>query len=146
MWYGEYKHTLDDKDRFILPAKFRDKIKTFNNNKFYLTRGLDGCLFMFHQDVWQGFEEKLKALPFTKSQSRAFNRMYFSGAQEIAIDGQGRVNLPDYLKEYAKIEKEIVIVGVADRIEIWSKKSWNSFYKLNEGKFEEVAENLFDGQ
>ena len=144
MWYGEYNHTLDEKDRFILPAKFRDKIKAFSSKKFFLTRGLDGCLVMLHQDVWQVQEEKLKNLPFTKAQSRAFNRMYFSGAQEIEIDVQGRVNLPDYLKEFAKINRDIMIVGVSDRIEIWSKKSWEDFYKDNEGKFEETAEKLFE--
>jgi len=144
MWYGEYNHTLDDKDRFILPAKFREKIKALENKKFYLTRGLDGCLFMVHSTVWQGLEEKLKGLSFTKAQSRAFNRMYFSGAQEIEIDGQGRVNVPEYLKEFARIERNIVIVGVSDRIEVWGKKRWEDFYKENEGKFEETAENLFE--
>lgn len=144
MWYGEYNHTLDEKDRFILPAKFRDKIKGFENKKFYLTRGLDGCLFMFHSTVWQGLEEKLKGLPFTKGQSRAFNRMYFSGAQEIEVDAQGRISVPDYLKEFAKIERDIMIIGVADRIEIWGKKSWADYYKQNEEKFEDTAENLFE--
>ena len=99
---------------------------------------------MVHSTVWQGLEEKLKGLSFTKAQSRAFNRMYFSGAQEIEIDGQGRVNVPEYLKEFARIERNIVIVGVSDRIEVWGKKRWEDFYKTNEGKFEETAENLFE--
>lgn len=144
MWYGEYNHTIDEKDRFILPAKFRDKIKNFDSKKFFLTKGLDGCLFMYHQDVWQGQEEKLKNLSFTKAQSRAFNRMYFGGAQEIDIDAQGRISLPDYLKSHAAIDRDIIIIGVSDRIEIWSKKRWEEFYKNNEGKFEETAENLFE--
>lgn len=144
MWYGEYIHTLDEKDRFILPAKFREKIKTLKQKKFYITRGLDGCLFLFHQETWEKLEEKLKSLSFAKQQSRSFSRLYFSGAQEIDIDTQGRVTISVYLKEFAKIQKEIVIIGVADRIEIWSRESWVSFYQENRKKFEEAAENLFE--
>jgi MraZ protein len=99
---------------------------------------------IFHSTVWQGLEEKLKGLSFTKGQSRAFNRMFFSGAQEIDVDGQGRVSVPDYLKEFAKIDRDIMIIGVADRIEVWGKKAWNDYYTQNAGKFEETAEGLFD--
>lgn len=144
MWYGEYIHTLDEKERFILPAKFREKIKTLKQKKFYITRGLDGCLFLFHHETWEKLEEKLKSLSFAKQQSRSFNRLYFSGAQEIDLDTQGRVTIPVYLKEFAKVQKEIVIIGVADRIEIWSRESWNSFYQENRKKFEAAAENLFE--
>lgn len=144
MWYGEYIHTLDEKERFILPAKFREKIRTLKQKKFYITRGLDGCLFLFHQETWEKLEEKLKSLSFAKQQSRSFSRLYFSGAQEIDIDTQGRVTISVYLKEFAKIQKEIVIIGVADRIEIWSRESWVSFYQENRKKFEEAAENLFE--
>ena len=144
MWYGEYVHTLDEKDRFVLPAKFRDKIKTLEHKNFYVTRGLDGCLFMFNEDVWVKLEDKLKEKSFTRQQSRSFNRIYFSGAREVEIDTQGRVSLPDYLKDFAKIKKEIVIIGVADRIEIWDKETWDKFFSENRVKFEEVAENLFE--
>ena len=144
MWYGQYFHTLDDKDRFILPAKFREKIKGLSKKKFYITRGLDNCLFLFDQERWEKVEEKLQALPFTKKQSRDFNRLLFSGAQEIEIDSQGRVSLPGYLKELASIIRDIVIVGIGDRIEIWDKQKWSNFYSDNQGKFEEVAENLFE--
>lgn len=144
MWYGEYSHTLDDKDRFILPAKFRDKLKELSRKKFYITRGLDGCLFLFHQDSWEKLEDKLKNLSFTKQQSRFFNRLYFSGAYEFEVDSQGRVMVPAYLKEYAQIKREIMIVGIADRIEIWDKNLWSKFYEENRKKFEEVAENLFE--
>ncbi|MDD5194356.1 MAG: division/cell wall cluster transcriptional repressor MraZ [Candidatus Omnitrophica bacterium] len=144
MWYGEYQHTLDDKDRFILPAKFRDKIKDVKRQKFYITRGLDGCLFFFASGVWQTLEEKLKANSFAKQQSRSFNRLYFSGAQEVELDSQGRVAIPSYLKEFAQIKKEIVIIGVADRIEIWDKQRWSGFYQENKTKFEAAAENLFE--
>lgn len=143
MWYGTYHHTLDLKERFILPAKFRAKIRTLKKKKFYITRGLDGCLFLFHSDVWYKFEEKLRALPFTKQQSRAFNRVFFSGAQDVEIDSQGRLTLPTYLKEFAKIKREIVIVGITDRIEIWDKEEWEKFYDEHKKKFEKVAEDLF---
>lgn len=145
MWYGEYNHTLDSKDRFILPAKFREKIKTLKKKKFFMTRGLDGCLFLLSETAWRKLEEKLRSLPFTKKQSRFFNRIYFSGASEVDIDSQGRLSLPEYLKEYSNIKREIIIVGVADRIEIWSKDQWGKFYQGNRCKFEEMAENLFEG-
>ncbi|MFH1318791.1 MAG: division/cell wall cluster transcriptional repressor MraZ [Candidatus Omnitrophota bacterium] len=144
MWYGEFSHTLDNKDRFILPAKFREKIKSLKQKKFYITRGLDGCLFLFHQEIWVKLEEKLKSISFAKQQSRSFNRLYFSGAQEIDIDAQGRVGISDYLKEFAHINRDIIIIGVADRIEIWDQDTWNKFYQINRKKFEEAAENLFE--
>mgnify|MGYP000238676083 CR=1 FL=1 len=144
MWYGEYFHSLDSKNRLILPAKFREKIKELKIKKFYITRGLDGCLFVFTYEVWRQLENKLKELFFTKQQSRFFNRIYFSGAQEIEFDSQGRVTLPDYLKDFAGIKKEVVIIGVADRIEIWDKKRWEKFYAENKEKFEEIAEDLIE--
>jgi MraZ protein len=144
MWYGEYTHTLDDKDRFILPAKFRDKIRQLEKKRFFMTLGLDGCLFLFHEEVWEGLEAKLKVLPFTKQQSRFFNRLFFSRAQEVELDSQGRVNIPGYLKEISGIKKEIIIIGVSDRIEVWDKEAWNKFCGDNDGKFEEVSERLFE--
>jgi transcriptional regulator MraZ len=143
MWYGKYIHTLDAKDRFVLPAKFREKIKNLGTKRFYLTRGLDGCLFLFAQDVWYQMEDKLKALSFTKQQSRFFNRLYFSGASELEVDTQGRVTVPDYLKEFSGIAKEVIILGVADRIEIWDKQRWKKFDDDNRKRFEEMAEGLF---
>ncbi len=144
MWYGEYIHTLDNKDRFILPAKFRDKLKTLEEKKLYITRGLDGCLSLYAKKAWKQLEEKLESLSFTKQQSRSFNRLLFSGASEIDVDAQGRIILPEYLKEFAQIKREIVIIGVVNRIEIWDKNSWNKFYQENRKKFEEMAENLFE--
>ncbi len=144
MWYGEYFHSLDSKDRFILPSKFREKVKSLAVKKFYITRGLDGCLFLFTYDVWKENEDKLQSISFTKKQSRFFNRLYFSGATEVEFDSQGRSVVPQYLKEYANISKEIVIAGIADRIEIWAKEKWKSFYEENMEKFEEVAEDLIE--
>ncbi len=143
MWYGEFIHSLDSKDRFVFPAKFRDKMKKLKSKKFYLTRGLEGCLFFFTSQVWNELETKLQSVSFTKEQSRNFNRLYFSGAQEIEIDSQGRLILPGYLKEYAGISKEVVIIGVGDRVEIWDKKRWEDFYARNRQRFEEMAEGLF---
>ncbi len=143
MWYGEYTHTLDSKDRFVFPAKFRDKIKGLKK-KFYITRGLDGCLLLLLEDAWKKLEEKLKSLSFAKQKARFFNRLYFSGAAEIDIDAQGRMTIPDYLKEFAQIKREIVIIGIADKIEIWDKTHWSEFYKENKEKFEEIAEDLFE--
>ena len=89
-------------------------------------------------------EEKLKSLSFTKQQSRHFNRLFFSGACEINVDSQGRIALAGYLKGYANIQREIIIVGVADRMEVWDKKCWNEFYENSKEKFEDIAENLFE--
>jgi len=144
MWYGEFSHTLDKKDRFILPAKFRDKVKSFERRKLYVTRGLEGCLALYAESDWQKLKTKLESLSFTKQQSRFFNRLFFSGASEIDVDSQGRIGIPEYLKEFAKIKREIVIVGVGNRIEVWDKASWDKFYKENRKRFEEMAENLFE--
>ncbi|MCK4916774.1 MAG: division/cell wall cluster transcriptional repressor MraZ [Candidatus Omnitrophica bacterium] len=144
MWYGEYTHTIDEKDRFILPAKFREKIKTLKERNLYITRGLDGCLFLFAEEAWRKLEDKLKSLSFTKQQSRHFNRLYFSGASEVDIDTQGRITITEYLKEFAQIKREIVIIGVSDRIEVWDKLRWNKFFKENQKNFEEMSEDLFE--
>ncbi|MFH1776355.1 MAG: division/cell wall cluster transcriptional repressor MraZ [Candidatus Omnitrophota bacterium] len=142
MFYGEYHHALDRKGRIIIPAKFREVFKEHYIEKFYLTRGLDGCLFVFAEDEWKHQEQKFKALSFTKKEARHFNRIYFSGAVELTCDKQGRILLPQYLKTYAAINKDIVFVGVSDRIEIWSKDKWEEFYENSRTSFEETAEQL----
>jgi len=144
MFYGEYIHTLDRKGRIVLPAHFREVAKANFIEKFFITRGLDGCLFMFSEEEWKLQEQKFKSLPFTKQQARIFNRIYFSGAQEIIPDKQGRILLPLYLKEYAQIKKEVVFVGVANRIELWAKDKWLEFYKNNSQMFEEISEKIME--
>lgn len=144
MFYGEYIHSIDRKGRLILPAKFREAAKTHFVEKFYITRGLDKCLFMFSEEEWRSQESKFKAIPFTKQQARTFNRLYFSGAVEVIPDGQGRILLPQYLKEFAEIKKDVVIVGVSNRIEVWSKDKWSEFYGSSRQSFEEIAEKLMD--
>ena len=144
MFYGEYFHAIDRKGRLILPAKFREVAKTNFVEKFFVTRGLDKCLFMFSEEEWRAQENKFKSVSFTKQQSRTFNRLFFSGAIEILPDKQGRILLPQFLKDFAEIKKEIVIVGVANRVEIWSKDKWQEFYASSRQSFEEIAEKLMD--
>ncbi|MCF7874554.1 MAG: division/cell wall cluster transcriptional repressor MraZ [Candidatus Omnitrophica bacterium] len=143
MWYGQYLHTLDKKDRFVLPVKFREKIKEEENFYFYITRGLDGCLFLYSKEVWKKLEDKLQSLSFTNQKPRFFNRIFFSGASEIEIAPQGRIMLPQNLKQFASIKKEIIITGVGNRIEIWDKDRWDQFYLKNKNNFEKMAEDLF---
>lgn len=144
MFYGEYLHSIDRKDRLILPARFRDTAKNNFIEKFFLTRGLDQCLFMFSEEEWRAQENKFKAIPFTKQEARTFNRLYFSGAVEIIPDRQGRILIPQYLKDFAQIKRDIIIVGVSNRIEIWSKDKWQEFYGNSQKSFETIAEKLMD--
>ncbi len=140
MFMGEYRHNVDTKGRLIIPAKFRDGL----GEVFVLTRGLDQCLFGYPMDEWKMIEEKIKSLPVTKKDARAFARFFFSGATECEIDKQGRINIPQSLLQYSKIEKETVIVGVSNRIEIWSKTIWEEYFAQSEESFNEIAENLVD--
>lgn len=144
MFYGEYQHAIDRKGRLILPAKFREVAKGNFIEKFFVTRGLDKCLFMFSEEEWRNQENKFKSLSFTKQQARTFNRLYFSGAVEVVPDRQGRILLPQYLKDFAEIKKDVVIVGVSNRVEIWAKDKWESFYGSSRQSFEDIAEKLMD--
>ena len=144
MFYGEYLHSIDRKGRLILPAKFREVAKGNFIEKFFVTRGLDRCLFMFSEEEWRAQENKFKAISFTKQQARTFNRLYFSGAVEVLPDRQGRILLPQYLKDFAEIKKEVMIVGVSNRVEIWAKNKWDEFYGNSRQSFEEIAEKLMD--
>ncbi len=145
MFYGEYLHSIDRKGRLILPAKFREVAKANFIEKFFVTRGLDKCLFMFSEEEWRSQEAKFKAISFTKQEARTFNRIYFSGAGEVAPDRQGRILLPQYLKDFADIKKDVVIVGVSNRIEIWAKDKWQEFYGNSRQSFETIAEKLIEG-
>ena len=144
MFYGEYNHNLDQKGRLILPARFRDVCRENGLDKFFLTRGLDKCVFMFSEDEWRRQEQKFKSLSFTKQEARNFNRLFFSGAVDVAPDRQGRFIIPPYLKSYAGIDKETVVIGVSNRIEIWSSAAWASFYENSADSFERIAENMMD--
>ncbi len=142
MFYGEHEHSLDNKGRVIIPAKFREIFKEHYAEKFYLTRGLDQCLFVFTEEAWKIQEKKFRDMPFTKSESRKFNRLYFSGACDVVCDKQGRILIPDYLKSYGAIKQDVVIIGVSDRIEIWAKEKWKEFFEQHKGNFEDLAEKL----
>ncbi|MBA5710154.1 transcriptional regulator MraZ [Bacillus velezensis] len=138
MFMGEYRHTVDAKGRMIVPAKFREGL----GEQFVLTRGLDQCLFGYPMNEWKLIEEKLKALPLTKKDARAFTRFFFSGATECELDKQGRVNIASSLLNYAKLEKECVVIGVSNRIELWSKVIWEQYKEEQEDSFAEIAENM----
>lgn len=138
MFMGEYHHNIDNKGRIIVPAKFRESL----GEEFVLTRGLDQCLFGYPLDEWKQLEEKLKALPLTKKDARAFTRFFFSGATECELDKQGRINIPAPLTSYALLEKECVVLGVSNRIEIWSKPLWEDYFSNSEDSFAEIAENM----
>ncbi|MEK5133944.1 division/cell wall cluster transcriptional repressor MraZ [Bacillus sp. FSL W8-0645] len=138
MFMGEYQHTIDTKGRMIIPAKFRDGLGV----QFVLTRGLDQCLFGYPMSEWKLIEEKLKALPLTKKDARAFTRFFFSGAVECDLDKQGRINIASNLLQYAKLEKECVVIGVSNRIELWSKSIWEQYTEEQEDSFAEIAENM----
>lgn len=138
MFMGEYHHSIDNKGRLIVPSKFRDDL----GEMFIITRGLDQCLFGYPLSEWKLIEEKLKSLPLTKKDARAFTRFFFSGATESELDKQGRINIPAPLMQYAKLEKECVILGVSNRIEIWSKQIWEDYFSQSEESFAEIAENM----
>ena len=144
MFYGQYEHALDAKDRVIIPAKFREIFKENYAEKFYITRGLDRCLFVFTEEDWRNQERKFREQSFTREEARKFNRLYFSGAVDVLCDKQGRVLIPSYLKEYAEIKQDVVIIGVSDRIEIWAKEKWGQFFKNNMDSFESLAEKLIE--
>ncbi len=137
---GEYKHNLDTKGRIIVPSKFRELL----DEQFVITRGLDRCLFAYTQDEWGRIEEKLKTLPLTKKDARKFTRLFFSGATNVEIDKQGRINIPQNLREYAGLSKDCTVIGVSSRIEIWDSAAWEDFYTESEDNFEDIAEDLID--
>ncbi len=138
--YGEYYHTIDEKNRLFIPARLRKAFK--KGEKLVLSKGLDGCLFLFPQDEWKNLEDKAKSLPITARDARAFTRYLFSGASLCIVDSQGRVPFPASLKEYAGISQEVVIIGVSSRIEIWAKQKWEKYCKKTEGKVEDIADKL----
>ncbi|QGH34418.1 division/cell wall cluster transcriptional repressor MraZ [Gracilibacillus salitolerans] len=140
MFMGEYQHNIDTKGRIIVPSKFRDGL----GDQFVVTRGLDQCLFAYPMSEWRQLEEKLKKLPLTKKDARAFTRFFFSGAVECELDKQGRINIPAPLRKYAGIEKECAVIGVSSRVEFWAEDKWNEFVDVSEESFAEIAENMMD--
>lgn len=138
VFLGEYRHSIDDKGRIIIPSKLRNDL----GNNFIITKGLDGCLFIYSQKEWNSIINKYKNLPDTKDK-RSFMRIFLSGASICDYDRQGRINIPPALIKYASIDKECVIVGVFDRLEIWSIESWNAYVDDNSSNLSFIADNLF---
>ncbi len=140
MFIGEYHHNIDEKNRLIIPSKFREELK----DEVIITRGLENCLFLYPKNNWKKIADKLNSLPFTKKDARSFNRFFLSGATSATFDKQGRINISPVLTDYAKLNKECVIIGVGDRLEIWSLAKWNEFFTANEENMSDIAENLFE--
>ena len=140
MFMGEYHHSIDDKGRLIIPAKFRSEL----GDKFIITRGIENCLFAYPEKRWEEIVHKLESLPFTKKDARNFTRFFLSGATVAEFDKQGRVNITSPLINYASIEKDCVIIGTGDRLEIWSEDAWNSFFDSASINMFDIAENLFN--
>lgn len=138
MFIGEYHHSLDNKGRIIIPSKLREDL----GNNFITTRGLEGCLYIYPETNWNLIINKYKELPDTKDK-RYFMRIFLSGASASELDQQGRVNIPSPLIDYAKLEKDCLIIGVDDHLEIWSQTEWESFISNNEEKFSDLADTLF---
>lgn len=141
MFMGEYHHNLDDKNRLIIPSKFRDEL----GDEFIITRGIDACLFVYSKSSFQKIVDKLETLPFTKKDARNFNRFFLSGATAVELDKQGRAGISQTLTNYAALDKECVVIGVGDRLEIWAKENWDNFYNSAKDNMSDIAENLFDG-
>lgn len=138
MFMGEYSHTIDSKGRLIVPSKFRENL----GDEFVVTKGLDGCLFVYSQDEWKNIEEKFKQVSLTTKDARKFSRFFFAGAATVEVDKQGRILLPSVLREFAGLEKDIVSVGVLSRIEIWSKDKWQESNEYDD--MDEIAEHMAD--
>ena len=138
MFMGEYHHTIDEKGRLTIPSKVRYEL----GENFIVTRGLDNCLFVYPSDEWKNIINKYKELPNTKD-ARNFMRFFLSGATVCEFDKQGRINITNPLINYAKLEKECIIIGVNDHLEIWSKSLWESFIDENEANLSDIADNLF---
>ena len=138
MFMGEYNHTVDTKGRLIIPSKFREQL----GEDFIVTKGLDGCLFVFPQDEWLAFEEKLRTLPLTQKGARQFTRFFVAGATPCELDKQGRILLPATLREFAGLDKDVVLAGMLNRIEIWSKAKWTENNAYDD--MDDIAEQMTD--
>ena len=136
MFMGQYNHTIDAKGRLIVPSKFREQL----GNEFVITKGLDGCLFVYSNEEWARIEENLREKPLTSKEARKFMRFFFAGAANCEVDKQGRINIPSNLREYAGIEKEVVSVGVYSRVEIWSKDKYEDNNNFDD--MDEIADHM----
>ncbi|MBP3799910.1 MAG: division/cell wall cluster transcriptional repressor MraZ [Bacilli bacterium] len=140
MLMGEYHHNIDDKGRLTIPSKFREDL----GDKFVITRGLENCLFAYSEDDFKRIVERLEQIPFTKKDARQFMRFFLSGATLVEFDKQGRINITAPLINYANLEKECIVIGTGDRLEIWSSDNWNSFMDSTKDSMSDIAEGLFN--
>ncbi len=140
MFIGEYEHSIDQKGRVIVPSRFREGLGL----KFIVTKGLDNCLFVYPQSEWTVLEDKLKTLPLTSKEARAFVRFFFSGATECETDKQGRILIPSNLREHAKLDKDLIVIGVSTRVEIWSKENWTNYIDDKSIDVDQIAEKMFE--
>lgn len=140
MFIGEYSHTIDTKGRVSMPAKFRRTL----SKGVVVTRGLDRCLFVYSREAWEVMAKKLASLPISGKQSRAFSRLMLAGAWDVELDSQGRVMLPEYLRQYASLAKHVTITGLYDRIEIWNEDAWQQYRAQSEAASGEIAEAMVE--
>ena len=138
MFIGEYSHTIDNKGRMAVPAKFRQNLK----KGAIVTRGLDNCLFIYTQSEWEKLVEKLSSLPLSQEKSRAFSRLTLAGAMDVAIDSQGRILIPEYLRKFANLKKDAIIAGLYNRLEIWDSSQWQTYKQKTEKQSTKIAEEL----
>ncbi|PIZ71633.1 MAG: cell division/cell wall cluster transcriptional repressor MraZ [Candidatus Portnoybacteria bacterium CG10_big_fil_rev_8_21_14_0_10_40_22] len=138
MFIGEYSHTIDNKGRLAVPVKFRTKLA----EGAVITRGLDNCLFLYPRDEWQKMADKLSNLPISQANTRGFARMMLAGAMDVKIDSQGRVLVPDYLRRFANLKKEIIVAGLFNRLEVWDSTAWDKYRTDVETRSQEIAEKM----
>lgn len=141
MLLGEFHHNIDDKGRLVIPTKFREDL----GQEFILTRGIEKCLYVYSKTEWEKLVGKLNTLPFTKKVTRTFTRFFYSGATACEFDKSGRMSITSPLVSYAVLDKECIIIGVNDHLEIWDSKAFEEFMNDNSDIIEDIAENLFDG-
>jgi len=140
LFLGEFQHSVDAKGRIILPAKFRDALA----DGLVVTKGMEKCLFIFSRSEWPQLQAKVQSLPLAKRDARKFSRFFFGGADEEDLDKQGRVLIPEHLRKYAELDRDVVIVGVSNRLEIWDKNNWDEYVEEAESSYVEIAEELTD--
>ncbi len=138
MFIGEYRHNLDDKGRLAIPAKFRSILK----KGAVVTKGLDGCLFLYPKEEFLKIAANLANLPISQAKARAFSRHMLAGAMDLEFDNQGRITLPEYLRRFSDLKKGIIVAGLYDHLEIWDEGSWNAYKSESEKNSNEIAEEL----
>ncbi|QPM66940.1 division/cell wall cluster transcriptional repressor MraZ [Atribacter laminatus] len=140
MLLGQYRHSVDNKGRLIIPNEFRKDL----SNTLYVTKGIENCVFVFSETTWQVLAGKIASLPMAKKAGREFARIFLANASEETIDAQGRITIPRHLREYAEIDKKVVTVGIGERMEIWSESLWDQHAAEVEGKYEDITEEIMD--